>query len=149
MQNAAKLTNLQTSKTLNYLDHWLTGPYYFTFMCVWIYLRHYLNLRILLSLFTEFRAIGPYGIVWETEQYKGFLSFVITLGLLGSLQALNLFWLFFILRIAYRFVVHNVAKDDRSDVEESELEDNASPQKPKVLINGEATANGSAKPKHR
>jgi len=149
MQNAAKLTNLQTSKTLNYLDHWLTGPYYFTFMCVWIYLRHYLNLRILLSLFTEFRTIGPYGIVWETEQYKGFLSFVITLGLLGSLQALNLFWLFFILRIAYRFVVHNVAKDDRSDVEESELEDNASPQKPKVLINGEATANGSAKPKHR
>lgn len=120
-------------------------------MCVWIYLRHYLNLRILFSLFTEFRTVGPYGIVWETEQYKGFLSFIITLGLLGSLQALNLFWLFFILRIAYRFVVHNVAKDDRSDVEESELEDNASPEKekPKVLINGEATANGSAKPKQR
>ncbi|KAK3295842.1 TLC domain-containing protein [Chaetomium fimeti] len=129
---------LATSKTLNYLDHWLTGPYYFTFMCVWIYLRHYLNLRILFSLFTEFKTVGPYGLDWETQQYKGTLSFVITLGLLSSLQALNLFWLFFILRIAYRFAVHNVAKDDRSDAEESELEED---------VNGKAAAvaNGTAK----
>lgn len=100
----------------------LTGPYYFTFMCVWIYLRHYLNLRILWSLFTEFKTVGPYELNWETQQYKCNISFVITLALLGSLQALNLFWLFFIIRIAYRFVVHKVAKDDRSD-DESELEE--------------------------
>ncbi|EAQ91081.1 hypothetical protein CHGG_03016 [Chaetomium globosum CBS 148.51] len=133
---------LATSKTLNYLDHWLTGPYYFTFMCVWIYLRHYLNLRILFSLFTEFKTVGPYGVNWETQQYKGTLSFVITLALLSSLQALNLFWLFFILRIAYRFAVHNVAKDDRSDAEESELEETAAP-----AVNGKAAAvaNGTAK----
>ena len=116
---------MQTSKTLNYLDHYLTGPYYFSFVCIWIYLRHYLNLRILFSLFTDYKTIGPYELDWETEQYKCSLSFAITLGLLASLQALNLFWLFFILRIAYRFVVHNVAKDDRSDAEESEMEDTA------------------------
>ena len=113
----------QTSKTLNYLDHALTGPYYFTFMCVWIYLRHYLNLRILWSLFTEFKTIGPYELNWETQQYKCDISFYITLALLGSLQALNLFWLFFIIRIAYRFVVHKVAKDDRSDDESEEEEE--------------------------
>lgn len=100
----------------------MTGPYFFVFMCVWIYLRHYLNLRIIYSLLTEFKTIGPYEINWETEQYKGPLSQIITLGLLSSLQALNLFWLFFIVRIAYRFVVHRVAEDDRSEYEESEAE---------------------------
>ncbi|KAK4039712.1 TLC domain-containing protein [Parachaetomium inaequale] len=147
---------LATSKTLNYLDHWLTGPYYFTFMCVWIYLRHYLNLRILLSLFTEFKTVGPYELNWETQQYKCTLSFVITLALLSSLQALNLFWLFFILRIAYRFAVHNVAKDDRSDAEESELDEVVTPPAVGNGDNGKAksyaaaaapngTANGAAK----
>lgn len=123
---------LATSKTLNYIDHFLTGPYFFIFMCVWIYLRHYLNLRIIYSLLTEFRTIGPYEIDWATEQYKGPLSNYITLGLLSSLQALNLFWLFFIIRIAYRFVVHRSATDDRSDEEsDGEIED----EKP---VNGEA-----------
>ncbi|KAK4157100.1 TLC domain-containing protein [Chaetomidium leptoderma] len=133
---------LATSKTLNYLDHWLTGPYYFTFMCMWVYLRHYLNLRILFSLFTEFQTVGPYELNWETGQYKCTLAFVITLTLLSSLQALNLFWLFFILRIAYRFAVHNVAKDDRSDAEESELEEETN-----GTANGTAAAvaNGTAK----
>ncbi|KAK4218043.1 TLC domain-containing protein [Rhypophila decipiens] len=113
---------LATSKTLNYIDHWLIGPYYGLFCCVWIYMRHYLNIRILLSLFNEFKTVGPYELNWETGQYKCDLAFWITGTLLSSLQALNLFWLFYILRIAYRFVVHNVAKDDRSDEDESEAE---------------------------
>lgn len=92
-------------------------------MVVWIYLRHYLNLRILFSLFTEFQTVGPYEINWETGQYKCPLSFWITLTLLSSLQSLNLFWLFFILRIAYRFVLRGVATDDRSEAEESDAED--------------------------
>ncbi|KAK3996044.1 TLC domain-containing protein [Cladorrhinum sp. PSN332] len=111
---------LATSKTLNYIDHPLTGPYYFTFMCVWIYLRHYLNLRILYSLFTEFKTVGPYVMDWEGGQYKCTLSFVITTGLLSCLQALNLFWLFFILRIAYRFALAGNAVDDRSEESEGE-----------------------------
>lgn len=104
------------------------GPFYGIFMCVWIYCRHYLNLRIIYSLFTEFKTIGPYQLDWSTEQFKCPLAFYITTSLLSSLQALNLFWLFFIIRIAYRFVVHNVAKDDRSDGEEEtdqEAEDSA------------------------
>ena len=113
----------QTSKTLNYLDASFVGPYFGLFMCVWIYLRHYLNLRILYSLFTEFKTIGPYELDWEGGQYKCWISFYITLVLLASLQALNLFWLFFIIRIAYRLVVYKQAEDDRSEADESEIEE--------------------------
>ena len=47
---------------------------------------------------------------------------MITLGLLGTLQAINIFWLYYLLRSAYQFVVLNIAKDDRSEDDESELE---------------------------
>ncbi|KAI0550246.1 TLC domain-containing protein [Xylaria curta] len=140
---------LATSKTLNYIDHWATGPYFFVFMCVWAYLRHYLNLRIIWSLFTEFKTVGPYELNWETGQYKCDLAFYITLTLLSSLQALNLFWWFFIVRIAYRFVVYQTAEDDRSEAEVSDTEEveaiaeKASSTQP--LLNGHATgANGHA-----
>lgn len=41
--------------------------------------------------------------------------------LLGGLQALNLFWLFWILRIAYKFVFMDELSDDRSDDDEVEF----------------------------
>lgn len=118
-------------------------------MCIWAYLRHYLNLRIIWSLFTEFKTVGPYELNWETQQYKCDMSFVITLALLASLQALNLFWWFFIVRIAYRFVVYQTADDDRSEAEGSELEEiEASNEKTSAaqpLLNGYATgSNGHA-----
>ncbi|TGO22866.1 hypothetical protein BPAE_0152g00210 [Botrytis paeoniae] len=112
---------LATSKTLNYLDHPLVGPYFAFFIAAWVYLRHYLNLRILYSEFNEFKTVGPYELNWETEQYKCELSHVISTALLASLQALNLFWLFYILRIAYRFVFMSIVEDDRSDNDENEL----------------------------
>ena len=149
--NDPPLPSSQTSKTLNYLDHALTGPYFFIFMIVWIYMRHYLNLRIIYSLFTEFKTIGPYEMDWEAGQFKCPLSNVITTTLLSALQALNLFWLFFIVRIAYRFVVHNVAEDDRSENEETEAEVEAeanqkdASKESKPLVNGNANANGRPK----
>ena len=121
-------------------------------MVVWIYLRHYLNLRILYSLFTEFRTVGPFELNWETGQYKCLLSQVITGSLLASLQALNLFWLFFIVRIAYRFVFNQGLEDDRSEAEESEPEDEevkalAAKDESTPLLNGngKAAANGPLK----
>lgn len=115
-------------------------------------MRHYLNLRILFSLFNEFQTVGPYELNWETGQYKCDLAFWITGSLLSSLQALNLFWLFYILRIAYRFVVHNVAKDDRSDDEESEAEAEAEDEKTyadAAATGVEIKTNGSAAAKKR
>ncbi|KAH8879269.1 longevity assurance proteins LAG1/LAC1 [Thozetella sp. PMI_491] len=113
---------LATSKALNYIDSPLQGPYFA--MCIgwWIYLRHYLNLRVLYSILTEFATIGPYHLDWAAEQYKCWISHAVTFGLLAALQALNLFWLYCLGRVAYRFVVLNIAKDDRSEDEESEAE---------------------------
>lgn len=119
-------------------------------------MRHYLNIRILMSEFYEFKTVGPYGIVWEEEQYKGPLSHYISTVLLGGLQGLNLFWLYAILRIAYRFLFANELDDDRSDYEdEEELENeqieeqaakdkvdaeirriNATAEAPKIELNG-------------
>lgn len=116
------------------------GPYFVTFMGVWIYLRHYINLRIIWSLLTEFKTIGPYELNWETEQYKCSLSQAITLSLLSSLQALNLFWLFFIVRIAYRFTFSDNVRDDRSEPDETETED----APPVASASGSASNNDAA-----
>ncbi|KAI0128115.1 longevity assurance proteins LAG1/LAC1 [Hypoxylon sp. NC0597] len=112
---------LAISKSLNYIGSPLQGPSFSLCIIMWTYLRHYLNLRILYSILTEFSTVGPYGLDWETEQYKCFLSKFITFALLAALQALNLFWLYCLLRNAYRFIFLGIAKDDRSEDEETEL----------------------------
>jgi acyl-CoA-dependent ceramide synthase len=78
-------------------------------------------LVILWSEFNEFKTVGPYELNWETEQYKCDISHWISTALLASLQALNLFWLYYILRIAYRFVFFHVHEDDRSDNDDNEF----------------------------
>lgn len=139
---------LASVKTLNYLDHFALTPFYAVFMCVWIYLRHFINLKIIYSLFTTFVTVGPFEMNWETQQYKCPLSQWITASLLISLQLLNLFWLFYIVRIAYRMLAHNVAEDDRSD---EEGEDEETEEKPALvetpLSNGQPVLNGSTEKK--
>lgn len=129
---------LATSKTLNYLDSIITGPYFVTFIGVWVYLRHYINLRILWATLTEFHTVGPYELNWETEQYKCLLSQVITFGLLAILQAVNLFWLYLIFRIAKNYVFSHVATDERSEDEDSDEDVTQSKE------NGSAAANVKA-----
>lgn len=85
-------------------------------------MRHYLNLRILWAVLTEFATVGPYDLDWATQQYKCWISQVITFLLLAGLQALNLFWLFFILRILWKYAVTSVPEDELSDHEEGEDE---------------------------
>lgn len=138
---------LATSKTLNYLDSFIVGPYFATFACVWIYMRHYINLHILYATLTEFATVGPYELNWETEQYKCWISQVITFALLASLQAVNLFWLYLIVRIAKNYVFNTNWVDERSDDEETE-EEGAQDQKKinadakKALENGVTKQNG-------
>lgn len=115
------IDRLQTSKTLNYLEHPLVGPYFGFFICTWIYFRHYLNLRILYSEFHEFKTVGPYELDWEAGQYKSPLSHYISTALLVSLQGLNLFWLILIFRVAYRFAFLNDSRDERSDDDQDEF----------------------------
>lgn len=142
----------QTSKTLNYLDAYITVPYFGMFVGMWIYLRHVLNLKILWAVLTEFRTVGPFELNWETQQYKCWISQYITFALLASLQAVNLFWLFLILRILANYIFNSVTKDERSEDEDEEeeleadttkatlasgVESNQENQAPQVLVNGE------------
>lgn len=128
---------LATSKTLNYLDSIIVGPYFVTFIGVWVYLRHYINLRILYATLTEFRTVGPFELNWETQQYKCWISQYITFALLCSLQAVNLFWLWLIVRIAKNYVFSHVAQDERSEDEDTEAEDSNQNKQ----LNGTARAN--------
>lgn len=72
---------------------------------------------------TEFRTVGPFELNWETQQYKCWISQYITFALLASLQAVNLFWLFLILRILANYLFNSVKKDERSDDEDEEEEE--------------------------
>ncbi|KAF5681051.1 acyl dependent ceramide synthase [Fusarium heterosporum] len=135
---------LATSKTLNYIDSPLVGPYFGVFMMAWIYLRHYLNLKIIWSLLTEYETVGPFELNWETQQYKCRIAQVITFALLASLQALNLFWLFCIARIAWRFVSQNDLQDDRSeDEDDGEVEEDEVPVST-LKANGSSNGHASA-----
>ena len=104
----------QTSKVLNYISFSFVGPYFTFFMGVWAYGRHYQNLRILTAVLTEFRTVGPFELDWPTQQYKCWISQYITFALLASLQAVNVFWFYLILRIAKNYLFYDDIKDERS-----------------------------------
>lgn len=114
---------LATSKTLNYLDSPITGAFFAFFVFVWIYLRHYLNLKILWSVATEFRTVGEWELNWDTQQYKCYISQPITFFLIGALQLVNIYWLLLIFRILHRVIFVGETKDDRSDSESENEED--------------------------
>ncbi|KAI5963637.1 LAG1 [Candida pseudojiufengensis] len=111
---------LALSKTLNYLDSKLTGPFFVFFIGVWVYLRHYINLKILWSVLTEFKTVGEWELNWETQQYKCYISQPITFALIFALQLVNAYWLFLILRILSRYIFAGDKKDERSDDEEED-----------------------------
>ena len=71
---------------------------------------------------TTFATVGPYDLNWETQQYKCWISQVITFTLLACLQAINLFWMFLILRIAVNIVFQSKVEDVRSDDEDTDME---------------------------
>lgn len=116
---------LSLSKSLNYVESKAQGWSFGLCIVMWIYLRHYINLRILYSMLPggEFSTVGPYVMDWEAGQYKSPLANVITFSLLALLQSLNIFWLYCLFRSAYKFVVLGVAKDDRSEAEDEGEDD--------------------------
>lgn len=122
---------LALSKTLNYLDSKLTGPFFVWFIAVWIYLRHYINLRILWSVLTEFKTVGEWELNWETQQYKCYISQPITFFLIFALQLVNIYWLVLILRILSRYIFSGEQKDERSDDEEEEEEETSNSEEEK------------------
>ena len=83
---------------------------------------------------------------WDGGQFKGPLAFWIALALLSFLQVLNLIWLGYIVRIAWRMAVHNIVEDERSDDEDDEPEavEGKAEDKAGVVTNGDTkVANGT------
>ncbi|QPG73797.1 hypothetical protein FOA43_001111 [Brettanomyces nanus] len=114
---------LAVSKTLNYLNSPLITPFFFSFVVVWFYARHYLNIKILWSVLTEFRTVGPYKLSFPDQQYKCWISQPIVFVLIFALQLVNIYWFAMVLRIAYRYIFLNIRKDERSDDESTEEEE--------------------------
>ena len=129
-------------------------PYFTSFVFIWGYCRHFLNLQIIYATMTKFRTVGPFTLDWEKQQYKCWISQPITLTLLVSLQAVNLFWFFLILRIAKNYVMHDGLKDERSDYgsEEEEADGESTKEKRERMAAAvearHLKQNGHAAPRH-
>ncbi|THH08649.1 hypothetical protein EW145_g2568 [Phellinidium pouzarii] len=114
-------TFLALSKLLNYLNLERTKAVSFVFFIgIWTYFRHYLNVVMLHSIWTEFdlipdeaRFFRPSDGVWMA----GWMKYQIFTPVL-LLQFLNLFWYFLILRILYRTLTGSQITDVRSDDED-------------------------------
>ncbi|KAI0702904.1 longevity assurance proteins LAG1 LAC1 [Cytidiella melzeri] len=111
---------LAFSKLLNYIQ-WKRAKVisFVVFLCIWTYFRHYLNLVMLWSIWTEFDLIpetakrwSPKDGVWLTWWMKYQIFTPVLL-----LQFLNLFWYYLVLRIAVRAVSGTEVDDDRSEDE--------------------------------
>lgn len=87
-------------------------------------------------MLTEFRTVGPFELNWETQHYKFPISQYITFSLLASLQSVNIFWFFLILRIALRYVFeHQEIEDDRSEYgTEDEVEEGSTSEKTQKML---------------
>lgn len=108
---------LSLSKLLNYLNSKYTDFFFAIFILSWIYLRHYLNLKILWSVLTEFKTIGKWGFNLEKSEFKCSISQILIFFLLGILQILNIYWFYLILGILKKYLSGNAPHDDRSDDE--------------------------------
>ncbi|KAF9534230.1 TLC domain-containing protein [Crepidotus variabilis] len=114
---------LAFSKLLNYIQ-WNTAKIYFfaLFFVVWSYFRHYLNLKILWSVWYEEPLIPESSKKWSWSngsyltdwmKYQVFVPILL-------LQFLNLFWYYLILRIMARALLTAEADDTRSDHEDDD-----------------------------
>ncbi|CAL9733805.1 ceramide synthase Lac1p [Monosporozyma servazzii] len=106
------------SKDVNYIESVLT-PYVFTmFVCSWVYLRHYINIKILWSVLTEFKSVGEYRLNFALQQYKCWISLPIVFTLIGALQLVQIYWFVLILKVLYRILTMSNYVDIRSDADE-------------------------------
>ncbi|RDB22598.1 Sphingosine N-acyltransferase lac1 [Hypsizygus marmoreus] len=121
-------TFLAFSKMLNYIQWERAKVYAFiTFIFVWSYFRHYLNLRILWSVWYELDLAPDYAKVWNSAEGV-YIPEWIPLQIfipLALLQLLNLFWYYLMMRILVRTIVTRETDDDRSDDEDDGEEDEA------------------------
>ncbi|KAF5387711.1 hypothetical protein D9615_000494 [Tricholomella constricta] len=119
-------TFLAFSKLLNYIQWEKSKVVSFViFIFVWTYFRHYLNLKILWSVWFEIPLAPEWTNVWNAKEGVYLPSWMpnqIFLPL-ALLQILNLFWYYLMMRILYRAITTNKTDDSRSDDEDDDDED--------------------------
>ncbi|KAJ7047274.1 longevity assurance proteins LAG1 LAC1 [Mycena alexandri] len=126
---------LAVSKLLNYIQ-WERSKVvsFIAFVGLWTYFRHYLNLVILWSVWTEFDLVPEHARKWEAAEgtyLAGWMKYQVFIPI-TLLQILNLFWYFLILRIAFRTIVSSAADgvdDIRSDDEDDDSEEDEKKEK--------------------
>ncbi|KAL7005123.1 sphingosine N-acyltransferase lag1 [Cystobasidiomycetes sp. EMM_F5] len=113
---------LAGSKLLNYLQLQRTSEVSFAaLLCVWTYFRHWQNLRILYSVWTEYDVLVPEearifdlpngtALCWWMK-YQVFAPIL-------ALQFLNFFWYVLMWRIVVRMLNGNNATDVREEDED-------------------------------
>ncbi|WVQ99875.1 hypothetical protein IAU59_007018 [Kwoniella sp. CBS 9459] len=112
---------LALAKCVNYVSEAASPPFFAFFVGVWTYFRHYLNLWILWSVYTQFELIdvserslfAPLQDKWLDWWMKWQIFVPIFL-----LQLINLFWYFLIWRILLKAVFSQGLSDERSDDED-------------------------------
>ncbi|KAF8528669.1 TLC domain-containing protein [Gautieria morchelliformis] len=130
---------LALAKIFNYLGFERTKNITFAwFIGVWTYFRHWLNLVMLWSVWTEFDLIPEHTKQWNPAEgvwFPYWMKYQVFAPLL-ALQFVNLFWYFLIWRILLRGIFVSKIDDERSD-DENEHE---------TAPNGPTMANGSVSP---
>lgn len=123
---------LAFSKCLNYIELQRTSEVSFViFLVVWTYMRHYLNIRILQSVWTHFDLIPVEWRSWTSDKgwwlFYGFGSGAIPRWMkyqifapILALQLVNTFWSFLIWRILFRMATGQKATDVREEEEDRE-----------------------------
>ncbi|PVF94233.1 longevity assurance proteins LAG1/LAC1, partial [Serendipita vermifera] len=116
---------LSLALCLNYLKMEKTKTIAFAwFAGVWTYTRHYLNLVMLWSIWTEFDLIPESSKQWNPQSgawLAPWMKYQIFVPLM-FLQLLNLFWYFLIWRIMLRAIFSSKLNDERSDDEDESAE---------------------------
>ncbi|KAF8913992.1 TLC domain-containing protein [Gymnopilus junonius] len=108
------------SKLLNYIQ-WDTAKLYAyaIFFAIWTYFRHYLNIRILWSVWYELPNIPEWTRKWSWSEgvyLVSWMRYQVFIPLL-LLQFLNLFWYYLMTKILIRGLTSKPVDDIRSDDE--------------------------------
>ncbi|KIK98737.1 hypothetical protein PAXRUDRAFT_133548 [Paxillus rubicundulus Ve08.2h10] len=110
---------LPLAKMLRYVAHYtLCDLTFVVFLVSWFVTRHVLFIIAIKSLYVDSLHLVPE--LWAPERgnYLSHLTQKVFVGLLVSLQIIQIIWFGMICRVAYRVVTGQGASDDRSDEEE-------------------------------
>ncbi|KAJ2780847.1 Sphingosine N-acyltransferase lag1 [Coemansia javaensis] len=112
---------LSGTKCMRYLGlERLSVGSFVVFVLSWIYTRHYLYMKIVLSIVYEAgRHLGDD--IWDPENGSFYSRRVMNsfIALLLILQCLIIYWLALVLRIIYRIIFQRNLEDSRSDSEDA------------------------------